>query len=78
MKRQITDDDKKHETIDLGEGGKIDARLSPLFITALKLYMTDMHMENRSEVVKMALGQFFEKQGYLVRTKDGYEVSQPK
>lgn len=56
-----------------GESGeasnpKVEARLNKLLRNALALYMSDKHLENKSEVLKSALGQFLEKEGYLIRT----------
>jgi hypothetical protein len=33
--------------------------------TALGLYMQDRHLDNESEVLRSALGQFLEREGYL-------------
>lgn len=62
--------------------GRIEARLTPLLDSALKNYMIDHHLENRSEVMKSALGQLLEREGYLVRTvceaQGDYRISTPE
>ena len=74
MKSQATSDDEEQPNEAGGEDRKIDARISALLDTALNLYMTDRHLENRSEVLKSALGLFLEREGYLVRSGSKYKV----
>jgi hypothetical protein len=69
--------EENHKKAHPGDYPKIEGRISPLLNLALELYMRDRHLENRSEVLKSALGQFLEREGYLVKTV-GEEVGEYK
>ncbi len=57
-------------------GDRQTIRLSPVLQAALRLYMQDRYLDNISEVIKSALGQFLEREGYLRQadTPDRYVV----
>lgn len=62
----------------MDNGHRRTLRLNPLLESALKLYMSDRHLDNRSEVLKSALGQFLEREGYLMRDGGGiYQATTP-
>jgi len=54
--------------------GRPSFRLDRATDAALALYMLDHHLVSRSELYRRAVGEFLEREGYLIRTKDGYEV----
>lgn len=53
---------KKH-----GSSPKAETRLGPLLTHALKAYMRERHLTNESEILRSALGQMLEREGYLIR-----------
>jgi len=52
-------------------------RMSDVLDHALSLYMRDRHLENKTEIISSLLGALLEREGYLVKTKNGWEVHDP-